>query len=456
MKQELLEIIERELTDSTLKKSILQYCSQLIDYYEDNRPETVEKFRKLLGKYNFFTLNDFSEYSECPQVALFKSIDEFTFYPVIDSEEGVSNADEEIGVIISQAEASIEDKPESEEAEDFLNEMTWIFHLKIVMTWLASIWQEINGYKSGIIVKTLENNSVSQFIFNDLAWNDLSAHFGFDNNKAFIERQFNCDLSVFELYQRVSDFDYPVNPYANKWRQFSDGKDWKEIVLYGHETGERIYTDHAKKPSLNLIQHSSLSAAMKYVQSTSKKWIEAGYREKQLSRPNHEVIYEGAIEADFHSGIDYYSKEQKNRLTSDKIERFEQNFNIQLPFHFKHYLRLFNGRKYNQYKMKFRIHENLYLQVKDFFNMNELSSMLNEAIKNKKSNLQQFFSSMKNKAPLSDLTWLDIGTLEEGDLLSLNVDHKSKDYGGLAIKKVNGEYENLNIQFSVFVAKAKY
>lgn len=456
MKQELLEIIEHELTDSTFKKSILQYCSQIIDYYENNRPETVEKFRKLLGKYNFLTLNDFSEFPECPQVALFKSIDEFTFYPVIDSEEGVSNVDEEIGVIISQAKASIEDNPESGEAEDFLNEMTWIFHLKIVMTWLASIWQEINGYKSGIIVKTLENNSVSQFIFNDLAWNDLSSHFGFNDNKAFIERHFNCDLSVFEIYQRVSDFDYPINPYVNKWRQFSDGKDWKEIVLYGHETGERIYADHAEKPALNLIQHSSLSAAMKYVQSTSKKWIETGYREKQLSRPNKEVIYEGAIETDFHSGINYYPKELKNRLTIDKVKLFEQNFNIQLPFHFKHYLRLFNGRKYNQYKMKFRINENLHLQVKDFFNLEELRAILNEAIKIKKSNWQQFFSSMKNKAPISELSWLDIGTLEKGGLLCLNVDLKSKDYGGLAIKKDTGEYENLNIQFSKFIAKAKY
>jgi len=38
---------------------------------KDNRAESKNKFKRTLGKYNFETMSDFSEYPEYPQVTLF-------------------------------------------------------------------------------------------------------------------------------------------------------------------------------------------------------------------------------------------------------------------------------------------------------------------------------------------------------------------------------------------------
>ena len=364
MKKQLLEIIETELEETKIKSFLLEYCGDLIDGYEKRREDTKEKFQKLLVKYNFQNIEDFSEYPSYPQVTLFKGVDEYTFWPVIDYEGGVSDMDKEIGVIIQQADVEINFKTQNQIEEGLLFDKAWSYHHKIIFTWLATIWQEIEGWESGMVVKTLENNSTAEFFFNDLSWDDLSIYKHYNDKESFVERFFDRDLTIFEIYQRVSINTYPINPYQNIWRRFSDGNEVFELVSYGNETGENKYPINQERAALNIVSHKNLIERIKYVHNKSKEWIEAGYREKLVKEKFKEKIYPEAIETAFHSGIAAYHSEQKNRLEIQQIEAFERKYGIQLPFHFKHYLRLFNGRKYNKYRMNFHIGSRKILESK--------------------------------------------------------------------------------------------
>ena len=169
MKEELIEILSKEYQNLKDLSELLSYASEYIDAIEKQSEATTHKFKALLEKYNFETISIFSEYPEYPYVTLFKGVDSWTLCPLIDYEGGVGDMDDEIGILFTDPE--LYPSFENEELED----LTWTLNNHIILTWLSSIWISIDGPSYGIVVKTLENNSSSGFIFNDLAWDDLSS-----------------------------------------------------------------------------------------------------------------------------------------------------------------------------------------------------------------------------------------------------------------------------------------
>ena len=237
-----------------------------------------------------------------------------------------------------------------------------------------------------------------------------------------------------EIYQRVSLGTYPLHPYTNKWRQFVKGNDSKELVTYGHETGERAGALNAQKSKLQIKQHDSMKNAIRYINATTKTWMEAGFVENNYPALGKEPIYEGAIETKFHSGVNWYKSEMKNRLDISQVEKLEADHGIQLPFHFKHYLRLFNGRKYNQYNMAFRLTEGAYVKMKAFYNIEELNAQLEKA-----------------SPSVQKVKWLNIGFTINDEILKLNIDAQSPDFGNLSITNKKGEIQDLKTQFADFI-----
>ena len=429
MKQELLDIISKKYSDNSNIGEALKFAEKLIDALQELTEQTEKKFLSFLEKYNFETIEKFSEYPEYPSVTLFKGVDNWTLCPVIDYEGGVTDMDQEIGLIF--------DDPEIFPEDDNLFEIGYELKEKIILTWLSKIWFTIKGYSYGIVVKTLENNSTASFFLNDLAWDNLSEFRDNNDKSKRLAPFFNITLDVLSIFQRVSLITYPVYPYSNKWRFFKKGDKTIKFVSYGNETAETS-SDSANQ---TFEEHKTLFNALKYEQKRTLELIELGFTEFLTDTKRNKPIYEGAIETKFHSGEHWYYNEQANRLSIDKILEFEKQNKISLPFYFKHYLRLFNGRKYNNINMYFSVGGE-YLKIKEFYSLDEIKDSL-------RSSSESFFGKLFKKK--NNLEWLDICIIDdENKKLSLNLRSSN-----LAIKENDDNYIELNVDFENFIREPR-
>lgn len=435
MKKELLEIIKNKYQNLIDLEELILFLEQFIDSIDEQHQSTKNKFEILLKKYNFKTIPNFSEYSEYPYVTLFKGVDSWTLCPVIDYEGGVGDMDEEIGILFNDPE--LYPSFENEELED----LTWSLKTQIILTWLSSIWFEIDGPSYGIVVKTLENNSSSGFIFNDLAWDDLSILNHYNDKSKPVDRFFKITPNILDIYQRVSLETYPVYPYLNKWRYFKKNNLIEEIVSYGNETGKK--TSEQSIENLKISKHKTLFDRLKYELDESIKLIERGFIEFLPKKTSNTPIYEGAIETKFHSGQHWYSNEQSNRLDISEIESFEKKYAIKLPFYFKHYLRLFNGRKYNNINLNFSIGNGKYIKVKEFLNYEELEILVSKQANN------GIIKSLFKKSNYPE-KWLQIGKDDNENKILINLDSSI-----VGLQKENGEINPFNITFEEFIKEPK-
>ena len=208
MKKELLKILNSELKDSIVKDDVIKLAENLINFYASNETDSKAKFKRTLEKYNFESISVFSEYAEYPQVTLFHGSGGFEFWPVIDYEGGVTNRDESIGAIVKEPAYDnpdywLNDRDYEDLIKDEVIEWNWEIHRRVVFVWLSTIWQEIKGYECGIVVKTLENNSGKQFIFNDFEWDNLSKYANHNDKSVRLKRHYTKDLSVEEINEKV-------------------------------------------------------------------------------------------------------------------------------------------------------------------------------------------------------------------------------------------------------------
>lgn len=185
------------------QNEVLSFGSDLINYYESQRVQSTARFKKLMDKCNFETIEQFAEYPEYPQVTLFHGSGGLKFHPCIDYEGGVSDTDQEIGIILEETEVWLREEAFPKEYHDDIINFNWDIRHRLAIVFLASIWQDIKGYDYGIVTKTLENNSASQFIFNDMLWDNLSKFILFNSRDSKILNQFENDLSIEEIYKRV-------------------------------------------------------------------------------------------------------------------------------------------------------------------------------------------------------------------------------------------------------------
>lgn len=183
--------------------------------------------------------------------------------------------------------------------------------------------------------------------------------------------------------------------------------------------------------------------SLKYELKRSLELISNGYKEYLADTKCKTPIYEGAIETRFHSGEHWYSNEQKSRLSLDKINDLEKLYNISFPYHFKHYLRLFNGRKYNNINLNFNIGED-YLKIKDFSDFQEIELYIKTRLR------QNLIDKIKSiiKRETNELLWLKIAITDKDDELLLNLENSK-----LGLKSIDGNIKELDVDFSHFIQK---
>jgi hypothetical protein len=307
--------------------------------------------------------------------------------------------------------------------------------------WIGYLWQEIEGYKCGLHVASVENNSIRTFSLNDFLEYDFLAFTGL----AHVEKPprlgkfFPRKLSLVEIYLRACQIGYPFNPYQNYWRYFEKGNQFMEIVCYENTTGIRtgpFSERHTAK--LNQVikhkdpRHYDSKVALKYLTEFTNKMINEGWQEKLRPLDMPSKMHEEAFDFEIWTGVSW-NNEQANTLPIERMKAFEEKHGITLPRSFFHYLRLLNGRQYNQHNMCFPI-DNLYnVDVQQFFTIEELDALAGTTIP---------------KNP--DFLW--IGELKDKRLLGISIDEQSGTFGQMAIS----EQEKVQIcdyQFEVF---AKY
>jgi len=425
MKKEITQILEQKLAFKSYKVEVIKFASDLIDFYESKREVATQKFERLLKKYNFETIPTFSEYEEYPQVTLFHGSGGLEFWPCIDYEGGITDTDEEIGTIVEEPEVYLQSDEFHESVRDEIEHFNYEFRHTIAILFLSTIWQNIEGHQSGIVVKTLENNSVREFIFNDLAWDDLSTFRSFNSKEIRVEKHFNRNLSIYELYQRVNLILHPVDPYRNTWRKFIKENNAIEIGSWGNEIAERV-----NDGELLISNKVNLLDRLKWEKQKSDELINDNYSEIYYE-DHKEQIHKDAIEFPFVSGAWWYKKELEHRLHEQDILDFESELKIKLPFFFRHYLRLFNGRKFNKHNMNFAIDEKNDIKLEEFYNIEELK--------------------LKNEI---STTWLAIARTE--GFIELKIGVAEENNGKLQLDFPNGEKGDLEITFEELVNTAKY
>lgn len=172
---------------------------------------------------------------------------------------------------------------------------------QIILTWLSLIWFSIDGPAYGIVVRTYEEGSDQQFVFNDLAWNDISCYgyYRYDDTSTPVGRYFNVSLTTLDVYQRTKVIVRRANPYQNKWRFFKKDGLVQELVYYGNESGTKRSDQDIDE--LDIIEHPSLLDRLKHELSKPIKLIEEGVSEFLPGKVCVSPIYEGAIETCFSS-----------------------------------------------------------------------------------------------------------------------------------------------------------
>jgi hypothetical protein len=194
----LLACIEAELEGNPLRQHLLTYAGNLLHFYEEQRADSTERFQKALTKYR-----DLDKSSEYPHLTLFTGSGIHEYRVCLDYDGDITDDDEEIGVLVPHPEIGGDYEPATEEEEYTWVDESFALHRRIVLTWLADIWQKLKGYDYGLVVKTLENSSVREFYFNDLASDDASEYFMFNDASTPVERHFPEDLSVEALFERT-------------------------------------------------------------------------------------------------------------------------------------------------------------------------------------------------------------------------------------------------------------
>ena len=261
-------------------------------------------------------------------------------------------------------------------------------HAAMFYTWLASIWQDIDGYQCGLKVCTRQNNSDAGFSLNDFLVAEISAYIGKGIGGEVshpIKSHFHRKLSVVELFMRTSQANYPCNSYSNYWRYFEKGDEFLEFVTYEFATGTRNgkLSDQIAPVVENVVQHDGpISAQLKIAEYTELA-IKEGWEEKHRPKGLPHRMHRSAFDFSYWTGVNWYNgkKEEANRLKIKDILAFELRHNIRLPEALAQYLRLFNGRQANKHLMNFPIDDNNLVRVKRFHTLIEISEMATTLLK---------------------------------------------------------------------------
>lgn len=407
-------------------------------YLENQTDYTKARLKEVIQRYNYETILPKTEgnKSYLPLISFFRGVDDFETVAAIDYDGGIGFLDD-IVIVKGQYDRENEYSDEEKIAERKTQTSVKINLTKFPISqlgyyeykgigglyyaWLAYLWQEVEGHQCGLKVMTLQNNSCSCFSLNDFLQDNFSAFMGCDRGikPPRIDNFFPRKLSIVELLLRASQLGYPFNPYKNYWRYFEKDDEFIEIVTYECATGVRSgkISERLTAEVQQIIQHEKPKSALMHLTEFTNQAIFNGWEEKLRPLGLPAMMNKSAYDFEFWTGINWFEgDEQKNRLKKEDIMRFEKHHGIELPDAFFQYLRLFNGRQYNNYHLYFPINDLYTVKVEKFYTLDELNKSA---------------SSTLAKNP----NYLWIGNLEANSRLGICIKKGHQNYGKIIIER---------------------
>lgn len=425
-----------------------------IDYLLNQSTYTKKALKDIIQKINYETIQP-DRGQIWPEMEFWRGVDDYGSVVALNYDGGVETLDNEPPIVIGRFDNyEMPNEAEMLKVSKQINAIEInlkkfpISHLgyyqyrfnesALFYAWISYLWQEVEGHKCGIKVKTIQNNSIATFSLNDYLEGDFSSFVESDigEKPPRLSNFFPRKLSLIELYLRASQISYPYNPYKNYWRYFEKGDEFMEIVTYEFFTGIRTgkIIDKNSVTLKQKLDHKNSGDALKYLTKFTTQMIFDGWEEKFRPHGMPSKMHKEAFNFELWTGI-YWGKDQTNRISANRIINFEEKLDIKLPLSFFNYLRLLNGRQHNSYSMYFPINKLYTVRPKKFYNIEELESLAKKTLPNDPQNL-----------------W--IGELENGKLLGINIDQANNKFGKMVISD-QGEITTCEYSFATFAEFAQ-
>ncbi len=302
------QIINYFVKKGELHQKLEKKLKLFIEYLINQTENTKKRLSEVVEKFNYETISPNEDYNTWPILEFWRGVDDYSSVVGLNYDGDIDILDEEEPILLQNQEnkndtfnlikeikIDLEKYPISS-----LGYYEYKFNEKALFyAWISFLWQEIEGYKSGIKVCTVENNSISIFSLNDFLNDNFSEFIESDSGekppklKSFFHRK----LSLIEFFLRASQTSYPFNPYNNYWRYFEKDDDYIEIVTYAFLTGIRTGKKHNSSGEVNQVEkHNSSGSVLKLITEFTNKMIFEGWEEKLRPLDFPEKMHENAFE----------------------------------------------------------------------------------------------------------------------------------------------------------------
>lgn len=453
MKTEFDEIINYFKSKGEMHSITEANTRSFIEYLLEQTPYTKRRLSEIIIDLNYETIERDEQYNVWPDIEFWRGVDDFGSRAMLNYDGGVADVENQENIVIGQYENYVM-QPDSIRLKESkarqaikvdINKYP-ISHLgyheyrfsetALFYAWIANIWQEVEGHKCGVKVKTVQNNSIATFSLNDFLPGDFSefTEGSYGDKPTRLTNQFTRKLSLIELFLRASQSSYPFNPFNTYWRYFEKDGHFQEIGTYEFKTGIRkgIISEDENSELVDITKHKDSKDALLHIRDFTNYMIEKGWEEKLRPLKFPSQFDENAFQFGYWTGI-HWTKDQSTKLTEQQVNELEKSLNITLPKSYFNYLRILNGRQHNSYNMFFPIDDLYTVQIEKFYSIEEMYQTNNiEAIK------------ISNN--------LIIGETIDSVKIGINVEKGTTSFGKITIQP-DGKTKECDYPFEIF---AKY
>lgn len=453
MKNEFEEIINYFKSKGEMHAITEANTRSFIEYLLNQTSYTKRRLSEIIIDLNYETIERDEQYKVWPDIEFWRGVDDYGSRAMLNYDGGVADVENQENIVIGQYE-NFEIKPDSIRLKENKERHSIKVDIKkypishlgyneyrfsetaLFYAWIAKIWQEVEGYKCGVKVKTVQNNSIATFSLNDFLPGDFSAFTdgSYGDKPERLTNQFSRKLSLIELFLRASQSSYPFNPFNTYWRYFEKDGQFQEIGTYEFETGIRkgAISDSEKLALIDIEKHKDSKSALLCIRDFTNKMIGTGWQEKLRPLNLPSKFHENAFQYGYWTGI-HWTEDQTAKLTEQQVQELEESLNIILPRSYFNYLRILNGRQHNKYNMYFPIDDLYTVHMEKFYTIEELYEY----------NHIDFVKSSK---------CLIIGESVDSAQIAIKIEKESQSYGIITMI-VDGVIKECKYPFEMF---AKY
>jgi hypothetical protein len=407
MKNEFEEIINYFKSKNEMHAVIEADIRLFIDYLLEQTPYTQKRLSEIIEDFNYETINRDEQYKVWPDLEFWRGVDDYDSRAMLNYDGGVADIENQESIVKGQYDfytdqpdsVRLKESKERQSIKVDINKYP-ISHLgfykyrfnetALFYAWIAYIWQEIEGHKCGVKVKTVQNNSIATFSLNDFLNGDFSEYMEatYGEKPKRLKNPFPRKLTLVELFQRASQSSYPFNPFNTYWRYFEKDGQFKEIGTYEFKTGIRkgSLSKRQNEDLTDIINHRDSKQALLFIRDFTDKMIIDGWQEKLRPIEMPSMFDENAFQFGYWTGI-FWTEDQSSKLTEHEVMNFENSIGIKIPKVYCHYLRILNGRQHNSHNMFFPINDLYTVHMKKFYTIEELPNFNNKQSIHKTANL---------------------------------------------------------------------